>query len=74
VLTADWPWCPAAYNGQLDGVDQRSNPLLARKGLLKKLLAKPEVGIQLNEHLTGNRAVIFSHACRLGQPGGNITG
>jgi bifunctional non-homologous end joining protein LigD len=50
---------------ELDGVDQRPNPLVARKGRLEKLLAKPEVGIQLNEHLTGDGAVIFSHTCRL---------
>jgi ATP-dependent DNA ligase len=54
---------------ELDGVDQRPNPLVARKGLLEKLLAMPEVGIQLNEHLTGDGAVIFSHTCRLGLEG-----
>jgi len=54
---------------ELDGVDQRPNPLVARKGLLEKMLAKPEAGIQLNEHLTGDGAVIFSHACRLGLEG-----
>jgi bifunctional non-homologous end joining protein LigD len=54
---------------ELDGVDQRPNPLVARKGLLEKLLAKPEAGIQLNEHLTGDGAVIFTHACRLGLEG-----
>jgi ATP-dependent DNA ligase len=54
---------------ELDGIDQRSNPLVARKGLLEKMLAKPEAGIRLNEHLTGDGAVIFSHACRLGLEG-----
>lgn len=53
----------------LDGVDQCRNPLEARKGLLEKVFANPEVGIQLNEHLTGNGAVIFEHACRLGLEG-----
>jgi bifunctional non-homologous end joining protein LigD len=33
------------------------------------MLAKPEAGIQLNEHLTGDGAVILSHACRLGLEG-----
>jgi bifunctional non-homologous end joining protein LigD len=54
---------------ELDGVDQRANLLVARKGLLEKLLAKPEVGIQLNEHLRSDGAIIFSHACRLGLEG-----
>jgi bifunctional non-homologous end joining protein LigD len=54
---------------ELDGADQRPNPLVFRKGLLEKVLAKPEVGIQLNEHLTGDAAIIFTHACRLGLEG-----
>jgi bifunctional non-homologous end joining protein LigD len=54
---------------ELDDVDRRPNPLVARKSLLEQVLAKPAVGIQLNEHLTGDGAVIFKHACRLGLEG-----
>jgi ATP-dependent DNA ligase len=54
---------------ELDGVDWRPNPLEVRKAGLEKLLATPLVGIQFNEHLSGDGAAIFEHACRLGLEG-----
>jgi hypothetical protein len=38
------------------------------KGMLEKLLARSE-GIRFSEHITGDRAIIFAHACKLGLEG-----
>jgi hypothetical protein len=40
-----------------------------RKGRLAELLAKAPAGIQYIEHLEGDGAAIFAHACRLGAEG-----
>jgi hypothetical protein len=40
-----------------------------RKAQLAKLLAKPPDGIHYSEHLEGDGAAIFAHACRLGAEG-----
>jgi bifunctional non-homologous end joining protein LigD len=54
---------------ELDGVDYRLRPLMERKAELERLLAKENPGLQLVEHLTGDGAVIFEHACKLGLEG-----
>jgi ATP-dependent DNA ligase len=43
-------------------------PLEQRKGKLEKLLTRSE-GIRFSEHITGDGAVIFAHACKLGLEG-----
>jgi ATP-dependent DNA ligase len=54
---------------ELDGEDWRARPLEARKAKLQTLLAKAPAGIQYSEHLEGDGAAIFAHACRLGAEG-----
>ena len=44
-------------------------PLIERKGRLLRLIAKAKDGIEFNDHLEGNGAEIFTHACRLGHEG-----
>jgi bifunctional non-homologous end joining protein LigD len=53
---------------ELDGEDLRPAPLEQRKGKLEKLLARSE-GIRFSEHITGDGAIIFAHACKLGLEG-----
>jgi bifunctional non-homologous end joining protein LigD len=53
---------------ELDGEDLRPAPLEQRKGKLEKLLARSE-GILFSEHITGDGAIIFAHACKLGLEG-----
>jgi ATP-dependent DNA ligase len=53
----------------LDGEDWRQRPLRERKARLAKLLAKVPAGIQYTEHLEGDGAAIFTHACKLGFEG-----
>jgi bifunctional non-homologous end joining protein LigD len=48
---------------ELDGVDHRPQPLEARKAALVKLLRKARSGIHLVEHIPGDGATIFKHAC-----------
>ena len=43
-------------------------PLEQRKGKLEKLLARSD-GIRFSEHLEGDGAIIFAHACKLGLEG-----
>jgi len=54
---------------ELDGVDQRPLPLLVRKAQLRALLASTAIGIQFTEHLEGDGATVFAHACKLGCEG-----
>jgi bifunctional non-homologous end joining protein LigD len=54
---------------ELDGEDWRPRPLEERKGRLAKLLAKAAVGIVYSEHIEGDGAAIFAHACKLGCEG-----
>jgi bifunctional non-homologous end joining protein LigD len=49
---------------EVDGEDFRPQPLHARRPQLEKL-----PGIQYNEHVEGNGAIVFAHACRLGLEG-----
>jgi hypothetical protein len=48
---------------ELDGEDRRPRPLEERKARLQKLLAEPPVGIPHSEHLDGDGAATFAHAC-----------
>jgi bifunctional non-homologous end joining protein LigD len=54
---------------ELDGTDWRPRPLEHRKAELEKLLAGSPAGIRYSEHLDGDGAVIFAHACKLGCEG-----
>jgi bifunctional non-homologous end joining protein LigD len=54
---------------ELDGEDWRSRPLDERKTKLRKLLTGARAGIQFSEHLDGDGATIFAHACKLGCEG-----
>jgi bifunctional non-homologous end joining protein LigD len=54
---------------ELDGEDWRPRPLAERKAKLSKLIAKAPPGIRYGEHLEGDGATIFAHACKLGLEG-----
>ena len=54
---------------ELDGVDLRPFPLERRKDQLRVLLLGCIIRIQFNEHLEGDGATVFAHACRLGCEG-----
>jgi bifunctional non-homologous end joining protein LigD len=54
---------------EFDGDDWRPRSLEARKAQLERLLAKAPAGIQYSQHLEGDGATIFAHACRLGFEG-----
>ena len=54
---------------ELDGEDVARRPLIERKSQLHKLVAKVRDGIEFNEHIEGDGAVIFQHACHLGHEG-----
>jgi bifunctional non-homologous end joining protein LigD len=56
-------------NNAIAGEDWRSRPLEERKARLAKLLSKAGDGIYLSEHLAGDGAIIFEHACRMGLEG-----
>jgi bifunctional non-homologous end joining protein LigD len=53
---------------ELDGEDLRPAPLEQRRGKLEKLLARSD-WIRFSEHITGDGAIIFAHACKLGLEG-----
>ena len=53
----------------IDGLDVRRLPLEARRERLADLLADAGPALRLSEHLDGEGAVIFEHACRLGLEG-----
>jgi len=50
-------------------VDLRPVPLEERKAALAELLRRPHHGIAFNEHHTGDGAIIYRHACKLGCEG-----
>jgi ATP-dependent DNA ligase len=54
---------------ELDGHDLRREPIEVRKAELKKLIGKGNPGIQLTEHIEGDAAIVFEHACKLGLEG-----
>jgi hypothetical protein len=51
------------------GEDYRGKPLIERKQRLFKLLRRAYGGLEYVEHLEGNGAVVFEHACKLGLEG-----
>ena len=53
---------------EFDGEDLRPAALELRKSKLEKLLAHSD-GIRFSEHLDGEGAIIFAHACKLGLEG-----
>jgi bifunctional non-homologous end joining protein LigD len=54
---------------ELDGNDWRPQTLGERKERLAELLASAPAGIRYSEHLEGDGAAIFAHACKLGCEG-----
>ena len=54
---------------EIDGEDLRRVPIEHRKNRLARLLLNPQNGLVLNEHLSGDGAIIFKHACKLGCEG-----
>ena len=51
------------------GKDPRRTPIEERKGTLAKLLSHPHERIAINQHYSGDGAIIFNHACALGYEG-----
>ena len=54
---------------EIDGEDLRRAPIEHRKHRLARLLRSPPDGIALNEHFSGEGAVVFKHVCKLGCEG-----
>ena len=55
---------------ELDGTEQRREPLEVRKTTLASVLRKSRPGLRLNEHLEHSEGVVvFQHACTLGCEG-----
>jgi bifunctional non-homologous end joining protein LigD len=54
---------------ELSGQDMRREPLEKRKATLEGLLSGAAQGIRFNEHITGDGAIIFEYACKLGLEG-----
>jgi ATP-dependent DNA ligase len=52
----------------VDGADIRRERLDERRVKLTRLLARPD-GVRFSEHLDGDGARVFEHACRLGLEG-----
>jgi bifunctional non-homologous end joining protein LigD len=53
----------------IEGEDVRRLPLEARRERLAVVLADAEPALRLSEHLDGDGALIFAHACKLGLEG-----
>jgi ATP-dependent DNA ligase len=54
---------------ELDGEGWRPRSLDAREAGLEKLLAKAPAGIRFTQHIEGDGATIFAHACKFGLEG-----
>jgi len=54
---------------ELDGRDQRLEPLVKRRGLLARLVRKPRSGLVLNAQYEQDGRLVFEHACLLGCEG-----
>ncbi len=54
---------------ELNGEELRRRALIDRKQRLRNLLARRRSGIVYNDHLEGEGATIFAHACKLGMEG-----
>jgi bifunctional non-homologous end joining protein LigD len=50
---------------ELNGDDLRPDPLEGRKATLEMMLAKAGPGIRFNEHMEGDGATVFAHACKM---------
>jgi len=51
---------------EFDGEDLRPTPLLERKAALRRLLRRAKAGIHFVDHVEGDGAKFFAHACELG--------
>jgi bifunctional non-homologous end joining protein LigD len=54
---------------EIDGEDLRPYDWQARRATLRSLLKRARSGIRLSEHLDGDGALAFQHACRMGLEG-----
>jgi bifunctional non-homologous end joining protein LigD len=54
---------------EIDGEDLRRAPIEHRKHRLARLLRCPDHGLVLNEHFSGDGAIVYREACRLGCEG-----
>jgi bifunctional non-homologous end joining protein LigD len=54
---------------ELDGGDLRREPWETRRATHKSLLRKAGRGVRLSEHIDGDGAMAFLHACRMGLEG-----
>jgi bifunctional non-homologous end joining protein LigD len=54
---------------EADGDDLRREPIEARKATLAEMLSGTTVGVVFNDHVEGDGAVVFEHACKLGLEG-----
>jgi bifunctional non-homologous end joining protein LigD len=54
---------------ELDGEDLRARPIELRKAELERLLRTAMPALALVEHLAGDGAIVFEHACALGCEG-----
>jgi bifunctional non-homologous end joining protein LigD len=54
---------------ELNGEDFRLRPIELRKALLTQLVRRAPAAIRLSEHIHGDGAEIFAHACKLGCEG-----
>ena len=54
---------------ELNGDDLRRDPLEVRKATLASIVAKAGPGIRFNEHIEGDGATVFAHACKMGLEG-----
>ena len=50
---------------ELNGDDLRRDPLQVRKATLRSVLTRVGHGIRWNEHIEGDGATIFRHACKM---------
>jgi bifunctional non-homologous end joining protein LigD len=53
----------------LDGQDLRREPLETRRATLASLLKNGPLGITFSEHVEGDGAMVFRHACKMGLEG-----
>ena len=53
----------------IGGEDLRSQAIEERKAQLARLLDRAAPALQLNEHIEGDGATVFAHACKLGCEG-----
>jgi bifunctional non-homologous end joining protein LigD len=54
---------------ELNNEDYRPLPLSRRKGRLAQLLKHSPAGIEFNDYIDADGAVVFRHACKMGLEG-----